>query len=64
MKVEIYIGLISEMRINTQFKNTLANYTKSDILIKTLALLPEDWDENGLLFMKRLHIVNKIIDHS
>ena len=47
MKVEIYIGLNSEM--NKQFKNVLTNYIKSDILTKRLVLLPVDWDKNGLL---------------
>ena len=44
LKVEIYIALSCEIRINTQFKNTLTNYTKSDILTKRLVLLPVDWD--------------------
>ena len=51
MKVEIYIGVNSEMRINTHFKNTLTNYTKSDALTNRLVLLPVDWDKNGLLFL-------------
>ena len=40
VKVEIYIGLNSEMRINTQFESTLTNYTKSDMITKRLVLLP------------------------
>ena len=64
MKVKIYIALKSEMRITTQFKNTLTYYAKSDILTKNLVLLPVDWDKNGLLFTKWLHLTNKIIGHS
>ena len=64
MKVEIYIALNSEMRINTQFETTLTNFIKSDILTKILMLLPVDWDKNGLLFTKWLHIINKIIGYS
>ena len=52
------------MRINTQFKNMLTNNSNSDILTKRLVLLPVDWDTNGLLFTKRLHIVNKILGNS
>ena len=47
MKVEIHNALNSDICINTHFKNTLTNYTKSDILIKRLVLLPVDWDNNG-----------------
>ena len=50
MKAKIYKPLKSEMRINTQFKNTLPNYTKAVILTKSLVLLRVDWDKNGLLF--------------
>ena len=57
IKVEIYIVLSSEMAIKTQFKNTLTNNTKSDIIIKSLVLLPVDWDKNGLLFTKRFHMI-------
>ena len=42
MKVKKYISLISEMHHNTQFKNTLTNYTKPDLLTKRLVLLPVD----------------------
>ena len=52
------------MRVNTQFKNTLVANTKSDILTKRLGLLPVDWDKNNLLFTKRLHRMNEIIDYS
>ena len=52
------------MLINTQFKNKLTNYTKSDILTKRLVSLPVDWDENVLLFTKRLRMVYKIIGYS
>ena len=34
MKVETCTALKSDMRINTQFKNTLTNYAKSDVLKK------------------------------
>ena len=64
MKFENYIGLNSEMRINTQFKNVITKYTNSDIVTKRLVLLPVDWDKNGLLFTKRLHIMNKITAYS
>ena len=63
-KVEIYIALNSEMRIDTQFKNILTIYNKSDILTKSLVLLPVDWHKNGLLITKRIHIVKKIIGYS
>ena len=49
MKIEIYIGLNSELGVNKHFKNVLTNYTKSDILTKRFVLLPVDWDKNGLL---------------
>ena len=61
MKAKIYIALNSEIRINTQFKNTLTNYTKSIIKTKNLVLLLVDWDKNSLLFRKRLHMMKKII---
>ena len=41
----------------TQSKNTLINYAKSDVII---VLLPVNWDKNGLLFNKRLHLMNMI----
>ena len=47
------------MRINTQFKNTLTNHTKSDILTKRLVFLPVDWDENDLLLTKWLNKTKK-----
>ena len=53
-KVKIYITVNFEMRINTQLKNTLTSYTKSDILTERFVLLRVDWDINGLLFTKRL----------
>ena len=34
MKVDIFIGLSSEKRINAQFRNALTNYTESDIWTK------------------------------
>lgn len=52
------------MRIRTLFKKILTNNTKSDILTKKLVLLHVDWDKNGLLFTKRLHIINKTIGYS
>ena len=64
MKVEIYIGFNSKMRISTQFKNALTNYTKLDMFTNILVLLPVDWDEIGLVSTKRLHIMNIIIGHS
>ena len=45
------------MRINIQFKYTLTNHNISDILTKNLMLLPVDWDKNGLLLTKRLHVM-------
>ena len=64
MKVEIHIGSKYEMRINTRLKNLLTHYTKSDILTKRLVLLHVDWDKSGLLFTKRLHIMNKFHFHT
>ena len=58
MKAENYVALTSEMRNSTQFKNTLTNYIKSDVVTKRLALLPVEYDTNGLLFTKaRLHMM-------
>ena len=51
--------LNSKTCISTQFKNTLTNYTKADIITKIL-----DWDKNGLLFIKRLHVMKEFIGHS
>ena len=64
MKAEIYIDLNSEMHLNTQFKNILTNYTKFYLKRKRLVLLPVDWDKNGLLFTKRIHIKDKTIGYS
>ena len=64
MKVESYISLNSEKRINTQFEHTSTYNTKSDKSTKRLVLLPTDWDENGSLITKQLHIMMKIICHS
>ena len=50
MKIKIYIALSSEMRINTQFKNTLTNYTESDILTKRISVAAVDFYKNNLLF--------------
>ena len=60
-KDKIYIALNSAMRFTTQFKDTLTNYTKSYSLTKKLVLLPVEWVKNGLLFTKRLHVLNKIL---
>ena len=49
MKLEIYSALNSDICMEAQFKNTLTNYTKSDILTKRLVLLLVNWDKNGLL---------------
>ena len=38
MKAETYIALNSDMRINTQFKNTLNNYSKSEIWKKKISV--------------------------
>ena len=64
IKNEIYIALISEICINTEFVNTLVNYNKSDMLTKTLVLLSVDWDKNGLLYTKHLHTFNNFISCS
>ena len=61
-KLETYTALNSEIQISKQFKNVLINYRKTDILTKRLVLLPVDLDKNGLLFTKRIHITNVIID--
>ena len=63
MKLEINIALNSEMRINAQFKST-RKYSKLDIITKRLVVMPLDLDKNGLLFSKRLHMMNKIIGYS
>ena len=52
------------MRIGAHFKNTLTNYTKSDLLTRKSLLLPVVWDKNGLLFTKQLHMMNTIIGYS
>ena len=67
MRVSEYIASNSEidfMRTNAQFKNTLNNYTKPDILTKRLVLLHIDWDKSALLLTKRIHIVKEIIGYS
>ena len=43
VKVKTCIVLTSEMRINTQFKNTLTTFNKSDITTKRIVSLPVDW---------------------
>ena len=62
MKFKIFFAINSEMRTYTRFKNTLTNYTKSGISIKRLGLVPVDWDKSGLIFTKRVHMMNKIVD--
>ena len=37
-------------KTKSSFKNTLTDYSYSDILTKSLLLLPVDYDENGLMF--------------
>ena len=62
MRAEIYIALSFEMCIKTQLKkNTLKNYTKSNIIRQRLMLLPVDWGDNDLLFSKRLKMMNRVI---
>ena len=38
MKIETYIALNSDKRINTQFKSTQPNYSKSDILKEKISI--------------------------
>lgn len=45
-------------------KNTLINFTKSNVLIQSLVLLPVDWDKNYLLITKWLLVMIKIFDYS
>ena len=63
MKVEICISLFAEKHIDTRFKTTLINFTKSNILTKISVFLPVDWDDNSLLFTKWFHITNEITGH-
>ena len=49
------------MRIITQIKNTLTNYTKSHQLKERLVFLPVKLDKNSLLFTQWLHMMNEII---
>ena len=58
MKNQIHIALNSEVRINTQLKNTLINLTKSDVLLQI------DWDQKSLLFTKLIHMTIKLIEGS
>ena len=64
MKVKTYIAITSEICINTQFKNTLTYFIKSDLTSKRLVFLPVDWDKNGLLFTKRFRMTNKNVGYS
>ena len=48
---------------NTQSKNTLINFTKSDSLTKRSVLFPVDWHKNGFLFTERVYVMNKIKDY-
>ena len=52
------------MRINTQIKNPLTIYTKSEKLTKVLLLLLVDWDRSSLLLTKRLHMMSEFIGYS
>ena len=61
MKLKLTLALNSEMRVLRKFKNTFTTYTKTNLLEKRLVLLPIDWDTNGLVLIKRLHMMNKII---
>ena len=63
MKNKIFIALNSEIRTNTEFKNTLTDHNKSDILTKRSVLLPVDGDKNGLLITKKLLMITKIISY-
>ena len=63
MEVTIFISENSDLRIYTQFENSLSNYTETDILPKRLLLLPVVSDNNYSLFSKRLHTMNKIIGY-
>ena len=45
-------------------KITLINFTKSNVLIQSLVLLPVDWDKNYLLITKWLLVRIKIFDYS
>ena len=45
-------------------KITLINFTKSNVLIQSLVLLPVDWDKNYLLITKWLLVMIKIFDYS
>ena len=51
MKVKLHTSLNNEICINKQCENTSTNYPKSDITTQRFALLPVDWDNNGLLFI-------------
>ena len=47
------------MCIKTQLKKRFNQfYTKPDILTQTILLPAVDWDENDLLFTKRLQMMN------
>ena len=65
MRVKIYIALSSEMIIKTQFKKTLCPTIPNPFYQhKDFCYLPVDWDENDLLFTKRLQMMNKVISYS
>ena len=63
MKVEIYIGLNSKLGINTVWKNIeqLCQIPNNNKKI-SVAACRRGW-ENGLLFTKRLRIMNKNIGY-
>ena len=45
-------------------KITLINFTKSNVLIQSLVLLPVDWDKNYSLFTKWLLVMLEVFDYS
>ena len=48
MKFKLGVVLFNEIYFNTQFENTLNNYTKPDISTRRFELSPVDRDKNGL----------------
>ena len=42
----------------------MTSYTKFYVLTQTLLLLPVEWDENDLLFTKRLQMMTNVITYS
>ena len=66
MRVKSCNTLSSEMFIKKrkEKKNTSADYTKTDLLTQRLVVQSVDWDENDLLFIKRLQVISKVISYS